>query len=284
MTHAQKVVTEDTIKKIFSTFGEVKDVVIKKLVVNQKANTLTGYGFIHYPLSSNGITAAKMAAWKMKENTVDNIIFRCSISHGLQQLIQQESTISPRSANLIESRQAYHTSNHSTHTSMASSLTSSIGGQFDNFSHGTTNSSTSPISMSPNSSSSPSPINSPVLKPSSNWDLFASSPSHNNNNNHHSNSFYQASLLDKSEGFLPISIDTSGHHSNSFYENSNTSFFLGSPSLSSKPTYPGSPLNIQSPSYANNAFTNNNWLSAKEPASLLTHDSLSSEVALSLFN
>jgi hypothetical protein len=91
MTHGAKVVTENTLRQVFERFGEVVDVVIKKLVTNQKAKAITGYGFIHYAMTVDGLNAAKYASWSMRENTVDNIIYRCTVSHGLQQIMNHEN-------------------------------------------------------------------------------------------------------------------------------------------------------------------------------------------------
>jgi hypothetical protein len=91
MTHGAKVVTENTLRQVFERFGEVVDVVIKKLVTNQKAKAITGYGFIHYAMTVEGLNAAKYASWSMRETTVDNIIYRCTVSHGLQQIMNHEN-------------------------------------------------------------------------------------------------------------------------------------------------------------------------------------------------
>lgn len=60
------------------------DVVVKKSVVNHDLGIHSGYGFVHYPMNDDGIRSALMAIDQLNHNTVNNVSFECTMSHGLK--------------------------------------------------------------------------------------------------------------------------------------------------------------------------------------------------------
>lgn len=84
-------ITELALRSLFTTFGEVKDVSIKKLQYNRQARQQAGYGFIHYPLTDNGITAAFAAVEAMNDKTIEGIYFHCCPSRSLENYLNTVS-------------------------------------------------------------------------------------------------------------------------------------------------------------------------------------------------
>ncbi len=48
----------------------------------------TGYGFIHYPLSEEGITSAFEAVKSVHELVIDSVKYSCRVSHALEQYLK----------------------------------------------------------------------------------------------------------------------------------------------------------------------------------------------------
>jgi hypothetical protein len=59
----------------------------------QKAKTQRAYGFVHYAPNVSGILSALKCAEDLKDNTIDNVHYKCEVSHKLvKQLIHQQDS------------------------------------------------------------------------------------------------------------------------------------------------------------------------------------------------
>ena len=92
------LITEDTIRALFSQFGEVKEVSMKKSSVDKSRGEQTGYGFIHFPLTDEGVNAAVKASTTVSQIIVDNVLYDCCLTHCLEAFLEkQNKQIPPRS-------------------------------------------------------------------------------------------------------------------------------------------------------------------------------------------
>eukprot|EP00599_Poterioochromonas_sp_BG-1_P007876 CAMPEP_0173150006 /NCGR_PEP_ID=MMETSP1105-20130129/10683_1 /TAXON_ID=2985 /ORGANISM="Ochromonas sp., Strain BG-1" /LENGTH=559 /DNA_ID=CAMNT_0014065019 /DNA_START=360 /DNA_END=2039 /DNA_ORIENTATION=+ len=82
------LITEKVLRDIFSQYGTVADVAIKKHSTLHKQHRQSGYGFVYFHESD----AAYRAMVALKHNTVKDITLDCSISHKSEQLIQPGSS------------------------------------------------------------------------------------------------------------------------------------------------------------------------------------------------
>jgi hypothetical protein len=80
------LVTEATIRAIFQEFGEIQDICIKKTVFND-FGFQNGYGFIHYPLTTAGISAAIQASFIICQLHIDQVLYDCSFTHGFEKFL-----------------------------------------------------------------------------------------------------------------------------------------------------------------------------------------------------
>jgi RNA recognition motif-containing protein len=87
-----QVVTEASIREVFSQFGEVIDVCLKKSVIDQSMGEQNGYGFIHYPLTPEGINAALKASQTLCQVYVKNVLYDCCLTWNLEALIMQQQS------------------------------------------------------------------------------------------------------------------------------------------------------------------------------------------------
>jgi len=79
-----KLVTEESLRAIFSLFGDVLDTSIKKSTVDEIGGCQSGYGFVHYANSLAGIESAFKAARSLYDVQVDGVNYICKISHALE--------------------------------------------------------------------------------------------------------------------------------------------------------------------------------------------------------
>jgi cold-inducible RNA-binding protein len=80
------MVTEATIRAIFEEFGEIQDVCIKKTVFNEKTGQ-NGYGFVHYPLTASGVSAAIQASFIICQLHIDGVLYDCSFTHSFERFL-----------------------------------------------------------------------------------------------------------------------------------------------------------------------------------------------------
>jgi hypothetical protein len=81
------IVTEQMIFDLFSTFGKVTEVSLKKKCVDTEMCIQNGYGFVHFPLNSEGIESALRAVETLHQVTINNITYDCSVSNQLKQIL-----------------------------------------------------------------------------------------------------------------------------------------------------------------------------------------------------
>jgi RNA recognition motif-containing protein len=71
------LVTEVILREIFSPYGRIADVAVRRHAIVQKHNRQSGYGFVYF----QDIDAAYTAMAQLKQSTIRDITFDCSISH-----------------------------------------------------------------------------------------------------------------------------------------------------------------------------------------------------------
>lgn len=79
------LITEATLRALFGMCGEVVDVALKKSQVDQNMQVQSGYGFVHYALTPEGIRSALMAVQNIHRKCIDQVTYDCSISRSLQE-------------------------------------------------------------------------------------------------------------------------------------------------------------------------------------------------------
>lgn len=116
---SQKLVTEDFLRDIFQRFGDVVEVAIKRSNFQPGNKSFAGFGFVHFPLSPEGVNSAVEACRRLNQVQIDFVIISCTMSHGLQEFLQttQKSPLPPA-------------------VSTAVPLPTSTGQLFDNFNTG----------------------------------------------------------------------------------------------------------------------------------------------------
>eukprot|EP00599_Poterioochromonas_sp_BG-1_P002057 CAMPEP_0173140268 /NCGR_PEP_ID=MMETSP1105-20130129/4776_1 /TAXON_ID=2985 /ORGANISM="Ochromonas sp., Strain BG-1" /LENGTH=429 /DNA_ID=CAMNT_0014053205 /DNA_START=68 /DNA_END=1357 /DNA_ORIENTATION=- len=83
------LITEETIRGIFSQFGEVDDVTIKKSSMD--AHSQHGYGFVHFYLNDDGIDAAIRATSVVRQITVDGVLYDSCLTRSLEAVLHTPS-------------------------------------------------------------------------------------------------------------------------------------------------------------------------------------------------
>ena len=102
-----KIISEELLRNLFSMFGEVCDTTIKQVSVDrvsyncsldivyissyihhlsfvicsQKSHRLKGYGFVSFRNDEGGLCAAERALAELNEATIDEVTFKCEVSH-----------------------------------------------------------------------------------------------------------------------------------------------------------------------------------------------------------
>mmetsp|Transcript_31746 Transcript_31746/g.43560 ORF Transcript_31746/g.43560 Transcript_31746/m.43560 type:complete len:1019 (+) Transcript_31746:53-3109(+) len=83
----ENLVTESSLKTLFSAYGTVLDASIKKSTVDEVTKFQSGFGFIHYSNKRDGIEAAFKAAMTLYDERIDNVNYTCKISHALEKYL-----------------------------------------------------------------------------------------------------------------------------------------------------------------------------------------------------
>jgi hypothetical protein len=84
--HTNILITEATIRAIFSEFGVIQDIRLKKHDCKAGLGQ-SGYGFVHYPLTADGISAAVQASWIICQLNLDEVLYDCSLTHEFVQFL-----------------------------------------------------------------------------------------------------------------------------------------------------------------------------------------------------
>eukprot|EP00981_Chlorochromonas_danica_P008203 scaffold2062_cov181-Ochromonas_danica.AAC.7 len=85
------VITEKVLREIFSPFGRIADVAIKKHTSVPKQHRQSGYGFVYFYEADS----AYRALHALKHSTVRDITLDCSISHKSEHMIKQQMRYRP---------------------------------------------------------------------------------------------------------------------------------------------------------------------------------------------
>lgn len=89
------LVNEDLLDKIFSAYGEIMDVTIKKHVIDNSRKNQSGYGFVFYPSYDQAMNAIH----NTKKLTLNGITYDCNLTHRsedqLKKHIEHSSSSSP---------------------------------------------------------------------------------------------------------------------------------------------------------------------------------------------
>lgn len=80
-----RIVTEESLRYLFGRFGPVVDAVICKSNIDRRQGRQSGYGFIHYPGNQQGVEASFVAADTLVDVMIDEVNYKCKISHHLEQ-------------------------------------------------------------------------------------------------------------------------------------------------------------------------------------------------------
>lgn len=186
------IVNEHFIRDIFSNFGEVLEVSLKKMCVDAEMCIQNGYGFVHFPLSAEGIKSAFQAVEALHQVTINQISYDCSVSNQLRQVLSQMDRDPALRQQLLASRPSHaHTQplpqsfSHSQATSAASSWTSSSSPASTSVS-ASVSSSLSPSVFDPLSYSPPqNPLSGPAARGG-----MRSAPLYAHSHNTHTHSFH----------------------------------------------------------------------------------------------
>eukprot|EP01040_Poterioochromonas_malhamensis_P009484 gene9484-10299_t len=84
------LITEATLRGLFSMYGEIVDVAIKKTQFDKKLRIQNGYGFVHYALTPEGVQSAITATKAIHQVTIDRVTYDCSLSHALEMIVGPE--------------------------------------------------------------------------------------------------------------------------------------------------------------------------------------------------
>lgn len=82
-----KLVTEDILDTIFSRFGELADVTVKKHVRTTEPPSQSGYGFVYFIQRD----AALRSLYVMKHTHLDGVTYDCSLSYRSEQQLKRSS-------------------------------------------------------------------------------------------------------------------------------------------------------------------------------------------------
>ena len=81
------LVTVESLQALFSSYGTVLDVSIKRSTIDKSTKFQSGFGFIHYSSQQDGIAAAFQAAKTLYDERIENVNYTCKISHALEKFL-----------------------------------------------------------------------------------------------------------------------------------------------------------------------------------------------------
>ncbi|RYH00183.1 RNA-binding protein, partial [archaeon] len=83
--------TEQNLSQVFNRFGTVEEVRIKESSMDEYTGRQSGYCFIHYPASPEGVQSAFQAVSCMNNAVVDGILFNVEFSKNLLKQIAKNT-------------------------------------------------------------------------------------------------------------------------------------------------------------------------------------------------
>lgn len=90
---------EESLRILFSQFGHVVDAVICKSNIDEAQGKQSGYGFIHFPGTPSGIDASFLAAGSLMDIMIDEVNYKCKISHHMERQLRDAVSPVPPVAN-----------------------------------------------------------------------------------------------------------------------------------------------------------------------------------------
>mmetsp|Transcript_13316 Transcript_13316/g.14424 ORF Transcript_13316/g.14424 Transcript_13316/m.14424 type:complete len:379 (+) Transcript_13316:93-1229(+) len=84
------VISESSLRSLFSQFGEVVDVTIKKSQFDPRLCLQNGYGFVHYPMSWEGVLSALKAIQVIHQVTIGPVTYDSTLSSSLRAIIESD--------------------------------------------------------------------------------------------------------------------------------------------------------------------------------------------------
>lgn len=92
-------VTEEFLDALFTKYGEIADITVKKHLRTVDPPSQSGYAFVYYYEGNSGVTAVQ----EMKRVIIDGIRLECSLSYRSEQAIQavMAATTSPLTAQIV---------------------------------------------------------------------------------------------------------------------------------------------------------------------------------------
>lgn len=89
----EQIVSELTLRQLFGQFGEVLDVAIKKSSIDNFERVQHGYGFIHYPMSKEGILSALRAIKTIHQVTIGPVTYDSTLGISLKEIIDSDAEL-----------------------------------------------------------------------------------------------------------------------------------------------------------------------------------------------
>ena len=83
------IVNQRSLEKIFTKYGIVTELVIKKSNVDESTKFQSGYGFVHFMDTEDGVDAAFQTAKELFNTSIDNVQYTCKISNALQEFLEK---------------------------------------------------------------------------------------------------------------------------------------------------------------------------------------------------
>eukprot|EP00981_Chlorochromonas_danica_P015471 scaffold12312_cov248-Ochromonas_danica.AAC.8 len=111
----QLVANEMTLRPLFENFGVVEDVVVKQSKVDPSTGLQKGYAFVQYTCDLAGVNAAYTAVSHMDNAIVDNVEYKCEVSHSTEELRRQLLPSSPSPSSLSGGSEGYTTMREMVH-------------------------------------------------------------------------------------------------------------------------------------------------------------------------
>lgn len=85
------IISEAFLWDVFSSFGEVVEISLKKSACDEDMCIQNGYGFAHFPLNDAGINSALKAVSALHQVTIHQVSYDCSVSNQLKAIIAKSA-------------------------------------------------------------------------------------------------------------------------------------------------------------------------------------------------
>eukprot|EP01038_Epipyxis_sp_PR26KG_P013160 gene13160-17629_t len=103
---------EDFIQQLFSQFGLVTQVCIRRCSTGKDFKTMSGYAFIHFEANQQGIDSAIVAAKHFSHLSINDVLYQCTLSNILYQHLNgpSDDSQSPETVSqMISTSSDFHT-------------------------------------------------------------------------------------------------------------------------------------------------------------------------------